>query len=108
MSRYREERGRGRAPQEAAAFAVGTAGSAVVFAGATVIIALAGLSLVGIPMLTKLGLAAAAAIAVAVLVAVTLIPALLGLFPQAVLPRAARRAARFTPSGRPNLGSRWE
>jgi len=107
VSRYREERGRGRAPQEAAAFAVGTAGSAVVFAGATVIIALAGLSLVGIPMLTKLGLAAAAAIAVAVLVAVTLIPALLGLFPQAVLPRAARRAARVTPSGGPNLGSRW-
>jgi RND superfamily putative drug exporter len=107
VSRYREERGRGRAPQEAAAFAAGTAGSAVVFAGTTVIIALAGLSVVGIPMLTKTGLAAAAAIAVAVLVAVILVPALLGFFPHAVLPRAARRAGHAVPGARPNLGSRW-
>src|SRR5262249_31187928 len=42
--RYREERAKGRQPQEAAGFAAGTAGSAVVFAGLTVIIALVGLS----------------------------------------------------------------
>ncbi len=108
VSRYREERARGQAPQEAAAFAAGTAGSAVVFAGTTVIIALAGLSVVGIPTLTKTGLAAAAAIAVAVLVAVTLIPALLGFFPRAVMGRAARRArGHAAPEDKPNLGSRW-
>jgi len=108
--RYREERAKGREPREAAAFATGTAGSAVVFAGLTVIIALVGLSVIGIPTVTKMGLAAAATVAVAVLIAVTLIPALLAFFPRAVLPRAARRAAPATAAagtGRPNLGSRW-
>ena len=107
VSRYREERVKGRQPQEAAAFAAGTAGSAVVFAGLTVIIALAGLSVIGIPTATKMGLTAAATVAVSVLVAVTLIPALLGFFPRAVLPRAARGRARVARASKPNLGSRW-
>lgn len=94
VSRYREERERGRAPQEAAGLAVGTAGSAIVFAGVTVVIALAGLSVVGIPTLTKMGLAAAGAVAVAVLVALTVVPALLGFWPNAVLARRARKAGR--------------
>lgn len=59
VSRYREERAKGHTPREAAGLATGTAGSAVVFAGLTVVIALVGLSVVGIPMLTKMGLAAA-------------------------------------------------
>ncbi|MCI3275378.1 MMPL family transporter [Streptomyces cylindrosporus] len=91
VSRYREERAEGHAAQEAAGLAVGTAGSAVVFAGLTVVIALAGLSVVGIPMLTKMGLAAAGAVVVAVLVALTVVPALLGFWPNAVLSGAARR-----------------
>ncbi|MGW5650634.1 MMPL family transporter [Streptomyces humi] len=108
VSRYREERAKGKQPQEAAAFATGTAGSAVVFAGLTVIIALAGLTVVGIPTVTKMGLAAAATVAVAVLVAVTLVPALLGFFPRAVLQRSARRTPKPVPvDGKPNLGARW-
>ncbi|WP_217555537.1 MMPL family transporter [Streptomyces sp. GbtcB6] len=91
VSRYREERARGRAPEEAAGLAVGTAGSAVVFAGLTVIIALAGLSVVGIPMLTKMGLTAAGAVVVAVVIALTVVPALLGFWPNAVLAGAERR-----------------
>ncbi|MDQ0808998.1 RND superfamily putative drug exporter [Streptomyces sp. B3I7] len=91
VSRYREERARGHAPQEAVGLAVGTAGSAVVFAGLTVVIALAGLWVVGIPGLTKMGLAASGAVTVAVLVALTLVPALLGFRPHAVLTRRARR-----------------
>ncbi|MFJ9127701.1 MMPL family transporter [Streptomyces sp. NPDC102340] len=113
VSRYREERARGLAPQDAAGAAVGTAGSSVVFAGLTVVIGLAGLSVVGIPTLTQMGLAAAGTVALSVLVAVTLVPALLGIFPRAVLSRSARRAARrgtqSAPAGegKPNLGSRW-
>ncbi|NUS54094.1 MAG: MMPL family transporter, partial [Streptomycetaceae bacterium] len=129
VSRYREERGRGRGAADAAGVAVGTAGSAVVFAGVTVVIALAGLSVVGIPTLTKMGLAAAGAVAVAVLVALTVVPALLGFWPDAVLARTARRARTSGagagagvgvgagdgvagPSdravgGRDNLGTRW-
>ncbi|WP_328922929.1 MMPL family transporter [Streptomyces griseoaurantiacus] len=101
VSRYREERSRGHEPREAAAVAAGTAGSAVVFAGLTVVIALAGLSVVGIPMLTKMGLAASGAVTVAVLIALTLVPALLGFWPNAVLTRRARagRAGRAGGTG---------
>ncbi|MEU6192262.1 MMPL family transporter [Streptomyces sp. NPDC047061] len=94
VSRYREERAKGHSPQEAAGLAVGTAGSAVVFAGLTVVIALAGLAVVGIPMLTKMGLAAAGAVMVAVLIALTIVPALLGFWPNAVLPRTARKGVK--------------
>ncbi|MFF5844148.1 MMPL family transporter [Streptomyces massasporeus] len=107
VSRYREERARGRTPQESTALAVGTAGSAVVFAGLTVVIALAGLAVVGIPMLTKMGLAAAGAVVVAVLIALTLVPALLGFWPNAVLSRRARRSGRIEESTGTNAGSRW-
>jgi putative drug exporter of the RND superfamily len=97
VSRYREERVT-HAPQEAAARAVGTAGSAVVFAGLTVIIALAGLTVLGLPAAAKMGLAAAGAIVVAVLIALTLIPALLSFWPNAVLSKRATQT---------NTGSRW-
>ncbi|MFE5137943.1 MMPL family transporter [Streptomyces fagopyri] len=96
VSRYREERGKGHAPQEAAGRATGTAGSAVVFAGLTVVVALAGLSVVGVPMLTKMGLAAAGAVLLSVIIALTLVPALLGFWPNAVLPRRLRRGNRKT------------
>lgn len=100
VSRYREERARGHEPHEAAGRAAGTAGSAVVFAGLTVVIALAGLSVVGVPMLTKMGLGAAGAVLVGVLVALTLVPALLGCWPDAVLARGDRRR------GAPGRGGR--
>ncbi|MEV0972160.1 MMPL family transporter [Microtetraspora glauca] len=99
VSRYREERGRGHMPRQAAGLAVGTAGSAVVFAGLTVVIALAGLSVVGVPTLTKMGLSAAGTVLVAVLIALTLVPALLGFFPNAVLSRRARKSVTNRTTG---------
>jgi len=78
VSRYRHEVQIGRSYEEAAGRAVGTAGSAVIFAGLTVIIALAGLSVVNISFLTEMGLAAAGTVAVAVLIALTMLPALFG------------------------------
>ncbi|MGV9848024.1 MMPL family transporter [Streptomyces sp. NPDC003442] len=107
VSRYREERAKGRVPREAVGLAVGTAGSAVVFAGLTVVIALAGLAVVGIPMLTKMGLAAAGAVVVAVLVALTLVPAFLGFWPNAVLRRRARKSGRIEENSENNGGTRW-
>ncbi|MEU9319091.1 MMPL family transporter [Streptomyces sp. NPDC048295] len=109
VSRYRTERAEGHGAEEAAARAVGTAGSAVVFAGLTVVIALAGLAVVGIPVLTKMGLAAASTVVIAVLVAMTLLPALLGFFQKAVLPRSRRKGhgGQRAKDGRPNLGTRW-
>ncbi|MEW1753260.1 MMPL family transporter [Streptomyces angustmyceticus] len=118
VSRYRAEVTEGSEREEAAGRAVGTAGSAVVFAGLTVVIALVGLAVVNIPMLTKMGLAAAGTVVVAVLIALTLIPALLGFAGKRVLPRKARKdresAAAGEPHGRhattaerPNMGTRW-
>ncbi|MGW6007410.1 MMPL family transporter [Streptomyces sp. NPDC055210] len=100
VSRYREERATGRDPHEAVGIAVGTAGSAVVFAGLTVVIALAGLSVIGVPMLTKMGLCAAGAVVVAVLIALTLVPALLGMWPDAVLSRRDRSRSRSREGSR--------
>ncbi|MER6400981.1 MMPL family transporter [Kitasatospora sp. NPDC001603] len=100
VSRYRAELLEGYEPKEAAGRAVGTAGSAVVFAGLTVVIALAGLSVVGIPILAKMGMAAAGTVVIAVVIALTLVPALLGFLGDRVLPRRARRAARRGRVGR--------
>ena len=90
FTRFRQELQRGLPVPEAAGTAVGTAGSAVVTAGLTVVIALAGLSVAGIPFLTQMGLAAAATVVVAVLIAVTLVPAVLGFIGRKALPRKLR------------------
>lgn len=78
VARHQDQVRAGVGPEESAARATGTAGSAVVFAGVTVLIALIGLGFAGIPFLTTMGVAAAVAVAIAVVVAVTLTPALLG------------------------------
>ncbi|GCD97903.1 MMPL family transporter [Embleya hyalina] len=78
LFRHRNNLIAGMTPEESASLALGTAGSSVVFAGLTVIIALCGLAVVGIPFLTLMGLCAAAAVSVALLIALTLLPAILG------------------------------
>ncbi|MEU2771361.1 MMPL family transporter [Streptomyces sp. NPDC007162] len=99
VSRYRGELAEGRSREEAVGRAAGTAGSAVVFAGLTVVIALAGLSVVGVPMLTKMGLAAAGTVVVAVLIALTMIPALLGYAGKRVKPAGEKRGRRRGADG---------
>lgn len=78
MSRYRDELRQGRSRPDAIGLAAGTAGSAVVFAGLTVTIALVGLRLADIPFLSYMGYFAAVSVMVAVAVALTFLPALLG------------------------------
>ncbi|MEU8825605.1 MMPL family transporter [Streptomyces sp. NPDC048636] len=121
VSRYRAELAEGRDREEAAGRALGTAGSAVVFAGLTVVIALVGLSVVRIPVLTQMGLAAAGTVALAVLIAITLVPALLGIAGRRIRPAGPRRGKRSadTPdetdidapeqrlAPRPGMGVRW-
>jgi RND superfamily putative drug exporter len=98
LSRHRTNLLNGMTPEESVPLAMGTAGSSVVFAALTVIIALCGLTVVGIPFLTVMGLAAAASVTVALLIALTLLPALLGF--------AGPKVARFTRL--PFLGARAE
>ncbi|GAB3966326.1 MMPL family transporter [Plantactinospora veratri] len=109
-SRYRQNLLEGLEPEEAAGRAIGTAGSAVLFAGVTVVIALAGLAVVNIPFLTIMGLAAAGTVAVAVLVALTLLPALLGFAGRRVLPRRLRNSTTGPESAAAaaeGFGFRW-
>ncbi|WP_328758924.1 MULTISPECIES: MMPL family transporter [Streptomyces] len=94
VSRHRFHLAHGMEPEESAALAVGTAGSAVVFAGLTVVIAMTGLTVVGIPYLTAMGLAAAGAVLIAVLVATTLLPAVLGFAGTRLTPGPGSRAMR--------------
>jgi RND superfamily putative drug exporter len=94
LTRHRTQLAAGMSPEESVARATGTAGSAVVFAGLTVVIALAGLSVVGIPFLTVMGVGAAGTVLVAVLVALTLLPALLGFAGTRLAPKPGSRAAR--------------
>lgn len=93
LSRHRNQLRDGTPVEESTARAVGTAGSAVVFAGLTVFIALLGLSISGIPFLTVMGVFAALAIVLAVVIALTMLPALMGLLGDRLRPRprTARR-----------------
>jgi uncharacterized membrane protein YdfJ with MMPL/SSD domain len=77
--------------EDSIARAIATAGSAVVFAGSTVIIALAALSAAGIPFLTVMGLAAAGTVAIAVLIALTLVPAVLGFAGERLRPKTSEQ-----------------
>ena len=107
--RHKQHLADGMDPHESAGMSVGTAGSAVVFAGATVMIALAGLAVVGIPFLTTMGLVAAGMVGVAVLVALTLVPALLGFagdrFNRWPIPGFRGRQARLKTNE--STGTKW-
>jgi putative drug exporter of the RND superfamily len=100
-SRYRQHVTDGVEPTEAAGRAVATAGSAVVFAGITVVAALAGLLVVGLPFLSVMGLAAAVTVLIQVAIALTLLPALLGF-----AGRRATKGKQFA-AARDNTGARW-
>ena len=109
LSRHRQNMGDGLEPAEAAAQATATAGSAVVFAGMTVVIALVGLTVVNIPFLTVMGLAAAGTVTIAVLIAITLLPAILGFAGSRVA--RVNRVLGFRPlrkrTARESMGTRW-
>lgn len=115
LARHRGHLLEGMDPEESAGRSAGTAGSSVVFAGLSVIIALCGLAVVGIPFLTAMGLAAAGTVAVALAISMTLLPALFGFlghragrFNRFPLLRRAQSAAR-TAAHRPAdlAGTRW-
>jgi RND superfamily putative drug exporter len=108
VSRHRTQLAAGTPVKESIARATATAGSAVVFAGATVLVALAGLSVAGVPMLTSMGLASAGGVLVAVLTALTLLPALLAAFGRKLIPKPGSRTARNAGHAhKATLGTKW-
>jgi len=91
VTRHREHLRAGLAVADAAGEALATAGVSVVFAGSTVIVALCGLAIAGIPFVTSMGLLSGVTVALMVAVTLTLLPALLG-FAGHRINRPGRRA----------------
>ncbi|MFI5756880.1 MMPL family transporter [Streptomyces sp. NPDC051569] len=108
VSRHRSQLAQGMPVQKSIAKATATAGSAVVFAGTTVVVALVGLTVARVPMLTSMGLTAAGAVTVSVLLALTLLPALLSMAGDRLIPKPGSRAARReTRTHGSTMGTRW-
>ncbi len=110
VSRHRSQLASGMEVEESVARSVATAGSAVIFAGTTVVIALCGLTVARIPFLAVMGYAGAAAVTVAVAVALTAVPAMLGLAGERLRPKPGSRAARHAvvgPDETHSLGAKW-
>ena len=86
LARYREERARGRDPEAARAEALSTSGLAVAFSGLAVIVSLAGLGMVDNQALRSMALGAMTVVAISILTATTLLPALIAMLGDRVLP----------------------
>ena len=104
LTRHREFLSKGMTVEVSAGRAVATAGQAVIFAGGTVLIAILGLAVAGVPALTAAGIATSIIVAIMVTASVTLLPALLGLAGHRIN-RAAFGRTR-TADG-PKFSMRW-
>ncbi|ALA66490.1 MMPL family transporter [Corynebacterium lactis] len=114
LSRYRAELSRGMTKPDAVGMATGTAGSAVVFAGLTVIVALAALTVAKVPFMSLMGISAAITVGFTVLVSLTLLPAIMSLLGDKVfavrIPGIAgnpTKKGRTSLLGEKTLGRRW-
>ncbi|HEX4280753.1 MAG TPA: MMPL family transporter, partial [Solirubrobacteraceae bacterium] len=109
VTRHRRGLQSGLTPEEAAVTAIDTSGRAVLFAGGTVCIALLGIFVLGMTFLNGLAVACALTVVFTVAAAVTLLPALLGVFGSRVLSRRQRRrlAGDATAPGSTGLWARW-
>ena len=105
VARYRENRSAGRDNSTALADAMSTSGAAVVFAGGTVVIAMASLAFTGLGALTSIGLATAIVVLSAVAAAITLLPALLGLLGDRI--DTGRLLRRHRPAKRAEETAWW-
>src|SRR5215470_8998863 len=91
VTRHRAGLKAGLSPQESAVRALSTSGRAVVFAGATVCIAMLGMLVLNLPFLSGIGVSAAVMVVLSVIAASTLLPAMLGILGTRVLSRRQRR-----------------
>jgi putative drug exporter of the RND superfamily len=109
VTRHRRGLRSGLRPEEAAVKALDTSGRAVLFAGGTVCIALLGILVLGVSFLNGLAVASALTVVFTVLAAVTLLPALLGVFGMRVLSRRQRRRLTATAPvpGAAGVWARW-
>ena len=78
IGRYREQAALGDSTRDAAAKSAATSGASVVAAGLIVMVAIAGLLVIGIPLIGKLGIAAAIGVGAVVVSALTILPIMMG------------------------------
>jgi putative drug exporter of the RND superfamily len=109
VTRYRRGLQSGLTPQDAAVTAIDTSGRAVLFAGGTVCIAVLGILVLGLSFLNGLAIACALTVVFTVAAAITLLPALLGVFGRKVLSRRQRRRLADHPAAQSPGGvwARW-
>jgi len=110
IGRYREQRAAGNTPRDASAKAAATAGASVLAAGLIVMVAIAGLLLVGIPTIGKMGIAAALAVAMVVVSSLTVLPIMGGALAKRLRPKRPEHVAhseRFAAWGRRITARPW-
>jgi putative drug exporter of the RND superfamily len=107
LTRTRTGLRRGLSTQAAVINASATAGRAVLFAGITVCIALCGMFLVGVSVLSGAAIAASISVLFPMLAAQTLLPALTGTLGQRVLTRRQRKALAAGETNPPEASARW-
>src|SRR3954452_14897754 len=107
VTRHRNAIIAGRDPEAACVRSLNTSGRAVLFAGATVIVALLGLLVLGVSFLNGVAFASAIVVLTTMTAAITLIPALLGMFGMKVLSRKERRRLEAEGPRDPKLDGFW-
>ncbi|MEO5899960.1 MAG: MMPL family transporter [Ilumatobacteraceae bacterium] len=107
VTRHRQHLHDGMSVADAAGTAIATAGQAVLFAGTTVVIAILGLFLAGLPALSSMGVSVALVVMVAMLAAVTLLPALLGLAGTRIDKLSIHRKTHVTKPAHATFSGRW-
>jgi RND superfamily putative drug exporter len=93
IGRYREQIVAGDSRRDASAKSAATSGASVVAAGLVVMLAIAGLLVIGLPFIGRLGLASAIAIAAVVVSALTMLPIMIGVFGRRLQPKKPEHAA---------------
>lgn len=100
IGRYREQVAAGDSVRDASAKAAATSGSSVVAAGLIVMVAIAGLLVIGIPLIGKMGIGAAIGVAAVVLSALTVLPIMIGAFKRWLTPKKSSHVAASPAFGR--------
>jgi RND superfamily putative drug exporter len=107
VTRHRQHLHEGMSVEDAAGTAIATAGQAVLFAGTTVVIAILGLFLAGLPAISATGLSVALVVTIAMAAAMTLLPGLLGLAGTRIDKLSIHRKSHVTKPAHETLSGRW-
>ena len=107
VTRHRQHLHEGMSVEDSAGTANATAGQAVLFAGTTVVIAILGLFLAGMPAICSMGVSVALVVVVAMVAAITLLPGLLGLAGTKIDKLSIHRKSHVTKPAHETLSGRW-